>query len=190
VALVPAAQADGRSAGTTSFFSASCPLVAVSSPFLAWGDAAPYFLVSGGSFEGSHGWSLHGSTVVADTQPFQATVGLAPRALEMRGGSTATSPTLCADGTMPSLRVFVRRVSGNGLLRATATVPGGDGSTVDLGAFSAAPTWGPSAPLIIDPAMVNALSLTGALKVRLNLRADAGTVFRVDGVYVDPYRRV
>src|SRR5438067_2999034 len=53
---------------------ASCPDQPVSNPFSQWGDSSNYFLVPGGSLEGSTddvGWTLSNASLAQGNEPFR-----------------------------------------------------------------------------------------------------------------------
>src|SRR5438128_7599862 len=67
-------------------------------PFTPWGDANPYVLTTGGSFEpGTPAWSLSGNAaVVGDNAPNRLDPWSASHALYLPAGSSATSACVTA----------------------------------------------------------------------------------------------
>ena len=54
-------------------FAAQCPTQSAKQKFSKWGDGSDYFLVPGGSFEGTPaevGWTLSGATLTPGNEPF------------------------------------------------------------------------------------------------------------------------
>jgi hypothetical protein len=171
---------------------AACPAQPVSTPFSQWGDSNSYFLVPGGSFEGSAdqvGWSLSGAELSAGNEPFQVNGSSDGQMLSIDGGGSATSPYFCVDDTMTSLRFFAQQVTAGSDLQVDALVqtPNGDATVpvADL-ADGSMPSWAPTQAINRDGG-----TLSGDDSVMVALRfsapSSAGS-WQVDDVYVDPYR--
>jgi hypothetical protein len=171
---------------------ASCPAQAVTSPFSQWGDTNNYFLIPGGSFEGTGdqlGWTLSGASLTAGNEPFYVNDSGDGQSLTIAGGGSATSPYFCVDNTMGSLRFFAQQVSPGAGLRVTALVQSADGrvSSVPVTHLfdGSAPAWAPTNPagnasgLSDDQTVMVALQFT--------VRPSAAS-WQIDDVYVDPYR--
>ncbi len=93
----------------TGTAAAACPTQPVTTPFSQWGDSASYFLVPGGSFEGTAdqvGWSLSNATLSAGNEPFNVNGPGDQQSLTINAGGIAVSPYFCVDNTMTSLRLF------------------------------------------------------------------------------------
>ena len=93
---------------------ASCPASPVSTPFSQWGDTNSYFLLPGGSFEGTAdqvGWTLSGASLTAGNEPFYVNDSGDSQSLTIAGGGSATSPFFCVDNTMTSLRFFAQQTA-------------------------------------------------------------------------------
>ena len=109
--------------------------------------------------------------------------------LQIPGKGSAKSPALCVDSTMPSMRFFVRRVSGTGNLTVIGTLGHGklsDSATVAT--LSAGTIWTPTASVVF-PSTFAALTGDGSLSAQFVFTADAGSTFRIDDISMDPYRR-
>jgi hypothetical protein len=171
---------------------AACPSQAVSTPFSPWGDTSNYFLIPGGSFEGTAsqvGWSLSNASLMAGNEPFDVTGSADGQSLTIDAGGSATSPYFCVDNSMPDLRLLARQVAAGGDLKIKALVPTGSGVNVypvgDL-ADGSMPSWAPTSPITGNSgAIPDGTSLMVAL--RFEVPAAAGT-WKIDDVYVDPYR--
>ncbi len=157
---------------------------ATSTPiFASWGDLNLYSPFQGSTFEqGAQGWSWGGGSniVAGDDDHLLSDVG--SHAVQIPAGGTAKSPHMCVDSTMPSMRFFIRRVSGTGNLNVTATMDGSGGVATTVAAISGTPSWAPTAPLVFPVAVVGS-------NVQFLFTADRGSAFRIDDVLVDPYRR-
>jgi hypothetical protein len=177
------------SAGTAL---ANCSAQPVSTPFSQWGDQASYFLVPGGSFEGTAdqvGWTLSGATLTSGNEPFFVNTSGDQQSLTISSGGSATSPFFCVDNTMPDLRLFAQEVSAGSDLSVSALVQTPSGvSTYPIGdlADGSASSWGPTAAITGNSAAIpDGSSLQVAL--RFSVPQNAGS-WQIDDVYVDPYR--
>jgi hypothetical protein len=155
--------------------------------FAAFGDTAQYYLAPGGSFEGTLGWARSGAAIVAEADPFRLT-GLADtHALRLRAYSWAITPKLCVSPETPHLR-FVVKARGSGGLDVEVRLYGSDGEVTDSSSGSVSESdhvgWSPSRT--VDLKVDNlAPGETGLVDVRFESKGD----WRVDDVFVDPYRR-
>ena len=166
---------------------ASCNYTQTSQLFAPWQDSAAYTPFKGGSFEsGAQGWSQGaGARIVSgDSNPLLSPTGT--RSIEVPGGGTALSPWVCVNSATPSMRLFLRRVSGTGSLTITGVVSSGGRTVTAVTRISGTGTWQPS-PVVVFPASMTA-SDTG-VNVQFQFTADSGTVFHVDDVELDPYLR-
>jgi hypothetical protein len=172
---------------------ASCPTQPVSTPFSQWGDNNNYFLVPGGSFEGTAdqvGWTLSGASLTPGNEPFYVNSSSDSQSLTIPGGGSATSPFFCVDNTMGSLRFFAQQVSAGAGLHVQALVQNSDGSvtTVPIAHLTdgSMPSWAPTSPITGD---TSGLSDDQTLSVALQftVRSSAAS-WQIDDVYVDPYR--
>ena len=172
---------------------ASCPAPPVSTPFSQWGDNNNYFLVPGGSFEGTAdqvGWTLSGASLTAGNEPFYVNNSGDGQSLTINGGGSATSPFFCVDNTMTSLRFFAQQVSPGAGLHVQALVQNPDGSVTTApvahlldGSMS---SWAPTDPISGDTSgLANDQTLNVALQ--FTVRASSAS-WLIDDVYVDPYR--
>jgi hypothetical protein len=171
---------------------ASCQSQPLSTPFAAWGDTSSYFLVPGGSFEGTAdqvGWSLSNATLTAGNEPFHVDGAADDQSLTINGAGSATSPVFCVDSTMQSLRFFARETKPGSGLDAQAVVRLGRRQIVwPLGVISdgSMPAWGP-----VRQINLQARSLPSWIRIPVALRftvPGGGGSWQVDDVYVDPFR--
>src|SRR4051812_3736110 len=195
VALVALASHAGVARAATS-----CPSAAqLEQPFLAFGDAAQYFLSPMGSFE-TKPWP--GGTVVAGNEPSNVRSGGGADAHSMSFSRPGvTSPVVCIGLFDPTIRLFAMRTAGAGNLKISVVYTGTDAAkhTMALLPISAPSngSWVLSVPTPIlanltvlpradgtDP--VNALPSAG---VRFSFMPAAGSTWQIDDVYVDPYAR-
>ncbi|HZE07103.1 MAG TPA: hypothetical protein VE127_17875 [Solirubrobacteraceae bacterium] len=171
---------------------ASCPPSPASTPFTHWGDNNAYFLAPGGSFEGPAGqvgWSRSQASLTAGNEPFYVNDTSDSQSLTIPAGGRATSPYFCVDDTMRSLRFFAEQTApGTDLeVRAFVQTDGGvqEVSLADL-TDGSMPNWAPTAPITAD---TSAIPSGGSVMVSLELLAPGWTgSWRVDDIYVDPYR--
>jgi hypothetical protein len=166
-----------------------CAVADSSTLFAAWGDQNLYTPFQGSTFEnGGAGWSWSGgASIVSDDDRLLTTAG--SHSMQIPGGATATSPPICTDSTMPSMRFFIRRISGTGNLTITGTVGNGKNAySAALGTVSGSATWAPT-PQVVFPSYLATIVGTGSLNAQFLFSTDKGTTFRIDDVAMDPYRR-
>jgi hypothetical protein len=171
---------------------ASCQAQPVATPFAGWGDSSNYFLVPGGSFEGTAaqvGWSLSNASLTAGNEPFQVHAASDDQSLTIDGGGSATSPSFCLDATMPYLRFFAQQIAPGGELEVQAVFRIRQHQVaVPLGALAdgSMPSWAPVRQIALQGGLLPAWRrLPVALRFVV---AGAHGSWRVDDVYVDPYR--
>jgi hypothetical protein len=161
-----------------------------SQPFRPWNDGANYVLVPGGSFEGEGpDWSLrNGASVLHGNESFYVHGARDRRSLYLPDDGTATTPTMCFDLGDWHLRFFIRKADGgSGSVRVTIIVKTllGVASTLDGGTVGANGQWSPSPR--VGLLLSNVTSVLGTRAVAFRFRAN-GTDFRVDDVYLDPWK--
>ena len=171
---------------------ASCPTQPVSNPFSQWGDNNNYFLVPGGSFEGTAdqvGWTLSGASLTQGNEPFYVDSSSDSQSLTISGGGSATSPFFCVDNTMGSFRFFAQQIEAGGGLHVYALVQTADGvQTVPIARLfdGSMPSWAPTQPITGD---TEGLSDDQTLQVALEFSVHASSAsWQIDDLYVDPYR--
>jgi hypothetical protein len=176
-----------RAAGTASF----CPPAgAVATPFLPWGDQSSYALAPDGGLEGGGvGWMLAGgAAVVSGNESYHVHGAADHRMLYLPAGASATTPPLCVDSSVPTMRFFVARAAGFGSrlsVEALYADPGGTSAWHPLGTVASAGFgWQPSRVLRL-PTRIQSPSV----RFRFSVSRGAGG-YRLDDLYVDPYIRV
>ena len=174
---------------------ASCGARDVSQPFLPWLDVGHYFLVPGGDFETSAGWSLtRGARVVSGNEPFYVHASTDTKSLLLPLGSSARTPSICADSDEPTFRFFVRN-SGSVLstlaveARIRTTILGLTTQTsLPLGVVvGTAQFWQPSLPVLFNLSLNQLLGGTTTVDFRFT-PIGLGGEWQIDDVYVDPFK--
>jgi hypothetical protein len=180
----------GVLAGTGVAF-ASCPAQSLSTPFSQWGDTNSYYLVPGGSFEGTSdqvGWTLSGASLTPGNEPFYVDDSGDSQSLTIPAGGSATSPYFCVDDTMSSLRFFAQEATAGSDLQVQALVQTADGvrtaPVADL-ADGSMSSWAPTDPIIPNGSVPDGATLSVALQ--FSVPQSSGS-WEIDDVYVDPYR--
>jgi len=177
---------------STSVALASCPAPPVSTPFSQWGDSNDYFLLPGGSFEGTAdqvGWTLDNASLTTGNEPFNVNDPGDQQSLTINGGGSATSPFFCVDETMSSLRFFAQQAGAGTDLRVKALIQNADGSVTPVPVADLAdgsmPTWAPTDPLGGSGHLPAGSTMMVALRFRAPLSSGS---WQIDDIYVDPYR--
>ena len=160
-------------------------------PFLPWLDPAQYTLAPSGTFEQGVGdWTLTGSAAVVNgNESYYVHADGENSSLSLPPGSKATSGAMCVGIEHPTLRFFARN---SGSLLSTLKVEvlfenaAGGVHALPIGLLLSGGQWQPSLPL---PIVVNLLPLLPGEKTAVAFRFGAsGGNWKIDDVYVDPYR--
>jgi hypothetical protein len=167
---------------------ASCPGTS-ERPFLPWADVAPYVLASGGDFEGPLSWKTSaGASIVSGNEPYKVHGAADTKSLLVPGNGWALSPSLCVGLGDPTLRLFAlggigstlkvqvvyRSVVGT-VTQTVAVVPG-------IGA------WSPTLPIPFVLNLTGIVSKDGLASVQFRFSAVGKAAWRIDDVYVDPWK--
>jgi len=196
VVLVAAlAVAAALTSSTVSAAPNKCSYPTLTTPFAPWSDTASYTLVTGGSFEqtGNAAWSLAGAKIVPGNESFNVHATGDKRSLSLPDLSTATTPTQCVSAATPSIRFFA---TNDGDLASPLTV--------DLGVVTKTTTWsrlttlvaptkGWAASEVILLNLPDSAFAGGTAKVVFRFTAQGGGTggaWRIDDVYLDPFKRV
>jgi hypothetical protein len=186
--------APAASAGPLVSSATSCDEQVLEQPFLQWMDVAHYVLAPGGTFEsGATGWALSGGAyVVSGDEPFDVHAAGETQALALPAGSSATSGSICVGIEHPTLRIFARNT---GVVTSTLKVDvlfedaTGTVRSLTIGTLTGSSSFQPS---VLMPLVVNLLPLLPdertAVAFRFTPQGSMGS-WRIDDVYVDPYRR-
>lgn len=185
LAISPAA------AGTASNVSTSCS-GDLGQPFLPWLDPASYALAPGGDFEDRRSsWTLSGGAkVVSGNEPFKVTRATDAKSLSIPAGGSALSPSFCLGVGDPTLRLFA--VGGNltSTLKVEVLSTSALGTTTSMVALvPAMSSWAPTlqAPMLANVTGVTSLDgLTSSVRLRFTAMGRVG--WKIDDVYVDPWK--
>ena len=169
-----------------------CPDADAVQPFLPWGDQSWYVLAPDGGFEeGGDAWSLRdGAAVVRGNETFQVGGSHDSRSLALPDGSQATSADVCIGLDSPTMRFFARNDGDpGGLLSVSVVVDTLLGRlTVPVGSVDGTDAWHPTPPFLLL-ANLTALPIVndGTASIQLRFEAQGGD-WRIDDVYVDPWK--
>ena len=171
-----------------------CAEESLSQPFLPWADPASYQFAPDGGFEaGGSGWSLSGGAAAGAGNESHYVHGAGDtQSLRLPPGASATSPTVCVGIEHPTIRIFARN-GGSLLSSVSAEVlfesASGNVLSAPIGGIAGASGWQPSAPM---PIVANLLALLPGEHTPVAFRFTAngaGGDWKLDDLYVDPYRR-
>jgi hypothetical protein len=87
------------------------------------------------------------------------------------------------DASTPSLRFFLRRISGTGNLTVRGTLNDGVHSTMVTKSITGSSSWAPSPVVPFAP-----WNGSGNMTAQFLFTSDASTVYRIDDVYIDPWK--
>jgi hypothetical protein len=160
-------------------------------PFAQWGDNSGYFLAPGGSFQSdAAGWTLDGATVSAGNAGFNFGAVSAMSSLTIGAGGSATSPSLCVNSTMPSLRFFAHQVTRGSDLKVQGVESGNASAAMTVTITDlpdgSMPDWAPTGRVALVSASLPAgVSVNGVLRFEV---PGATGAWQIADIYVDPYR--
>jgi hypothetical protein len=184
--------ATGVLASTGVAAAASCPTLSTTTPLSQFGDTNSYFVVPGGTFEGSSlpaGWSASGASLTAGNEPFHVLNASDNQSMTIQPGGSVTTPYMCIDATMPEMRFFAHQIGSGSDLKVDVLVKmnGWTGSVplADL-ADGSMDAWAPTAPIFAPPGQ----SLQSGVTVQAALRfsVPGNSSWQIDDIVVDPYR--
>jgi hypothetical protein len=177
----------------TASAQAACPAQALSQPFAAWNDLSYYQLLDGGRFEsGAPGWTLNKAVVVADNESYHVAGAADSHALELPGGSSATTPPICVEWGYPTQRFFARTVIGSSKSNSTLKVEllftnlSGKAMAQSGGTISNTTAWAPTRSVIATPGLSIKPDAYGNTWMRYRFTPLYSTKWRIDDTYVDP----
>ena len=169
---------------------AQCPTQTTKQKFTKWGDSSSYFLVPGGSFEGTPaqvGWTLSNATLTAGNEPFHINGWSDDQSLLINGDGNATSPVFCVDSTMPSFRFFVRQTAPGSDLKVQGVVqtPSGPLAVTVADLPSGFHAWWTPVQINVDTSRIPA---GDSIPAAMRFVVPGSGSWQLDDVYVDPYR--
>jgi hypothetical protein len=166
----------------------SCPGLTYLQPFTAWGDGGSYFLVPGGSFEGTNTWSLAGGAqIVSGNEPFHLNAQADSHSLLLSPGSSATTPAMCLAALSPDMRLVGKSSDGSAVhvdvyasgLLGLVKLPVSANITL-------ASSWAPSGQLQLLLQNVLAVTNLGKTNIYFRFSPIGSASVQLDDVYVDP----
>ena len=180
--------AQGRASGGLLGGLLGCPGVTYTQPFSSWGDNGSYFLMPGGSFEGTNSWSLSGGAqVVSGNEPFFLNSKSDSHALLLPPGSAATTPATCLAALSLNFRLVGKSSDESGVhvdiyasgLLGLVRLP--VGMNIALGT-----SWAPSGQITLLLQNVLALTNLGKTSIYFRFSPIGSATVQLDDVYVDP----
>lgn len=184
-------------AGTSGSSGGTCPSGVVEHPFAL--DPLSYYLVPGGTFEnGAPGWQLNnGARIVDGNSTFYAHGAGEKKSLYLPSGSNAVSPLVCVSLLDAVVRLYAQN---RGMLllsnlQVNVIYTTALGLTVEhpvLGLGIGGSAWLPTLPMPLVADLTGALALDGVTTdVRFRFKPlGLGASYRIDDVYVDPFKYI
>jgi hypothetical protein len=166
-----------------------CGTTTLSQPFLTpWKDTGYYWLLPGGSFEGSlAGWTLSGGAAkVAGSEPYAATGSLGSWSLYLPAGSSVQTPFVCVDGADTYFRFFaLNKAAASTVTVSVVYTIAGIQIAFPMGTVSGDSTWTAPAAMHTGGKIASKLSSTGTAQMALRFTATGGAS-QLDDIFVDP----
>jgi hypothetical protein len=176
------------SAGHVS--ASSCPTRSTTKPFTAWGDHNNYFVIPGGTFESSPGWSYFGNvSVVNDQAPWKVNGSTHSKALNLPAYTTAMPPNMCIASNVDLIRFFYKDpgVSGARLLVKIEAwnTAGTNGRVIREYRLSSGSSGWKLSPTLALP---NNRDSKGEQMITITITpVDKAATWRIDDVMLDPW---
>ena len=184
-------------AGTSQSVGGSCPDAAIEHPFAL--DPFSYKLVPGGTFEnGAPGWQLNGGARIVDgNSTFYARGTSETKSLYLPSGSNAVTPPVCVSLLDAVVRLYAQN-RGTILLsnlQVNVIYKTALGLTVEnpmLGLGIGGSAWAPTLPMPLVADLTGSLALDGVTTdVQFRFKPlGLGASYRIDDVYVDPFKYI
>jgi hypothetical protein len=157
-------------------------------PFLPWLDPLSYAQVENGSLESTGGWSLSGgAALVSGNEPWNVNSSTDHKSLALPSGSSATSPAMCITLLHPTLRFFATNSGSYTVALKVEAVTNVNGSKLvtPIGLLVGG-RWQPTLPLAFLTNLTSAV--TGSVQFRFTPVGLGTSGWRIDDVYVDPFK--
>ena len=176
--------------GTAAAAGTACKAAPTAAQFSRWGDLNQYKPFPGAAFEsGASGWSWGNKANIVSGDDAHLLSMVGTHAVNIPATGTARSPWICVDSTMPSMRFFLRRVSGTGPLTVTGVLSTGSGKMVTLVTIlSPGTSWTVSPPIVFPPAFMSEIA-AGGINTQFHFAAAEDSSFRIDDIYLDLFKR-
>ena len=193
----PLAQAGTSQAAGPSRSAAGCPAGVVEHPFAL--DPFSYKLVPGGTFEnGAPGWQLNnGARIVDGNSTFYAHGAGEKKSLYLPSGSSAVTPSVCVSLLDSVVRLYAQNqgvflLSNLQVNVIYRTALGVQVEHPVLGLGLGGSRWMPTLPMPLLADLTGALALDGVTTdVRFRFKPlGLGASYRIDDVYVDPFKYI
>jgi hypothetical protein len=180
--------AAAASTSTPARAALSCSGQTMKQPFLPWLDPLSYVQVQNGSLESTSGWTLTGGAAqVSGNEPWYVNSSTDRKSLALPSGSSATSPALCITLLHPTVRFFATNSGSLTVALKVEAVTDINGSKLvtPIGVLVGG-GWQPTLPL---PLLTNLTSaVTGSVQFRFTPIGLGTSGWRIDDVYVDPFK--
>jgi hypothetical protein len=160
-------------------------------PFARWLDPFQYALVPNGDFERDGDWQLRGGArVVSGNESYFVHARSDKRSLTLPAGASAVSSPICVGLGDPTVRFFSTGGSLGSLLKVEALYATLVGTIAQpVGVVLPNRNWSPGLP---HPLLANIVGLTALKGTTTEIRLRFSTVgkaeWRIDDVYVDPWK--
>jgi hypothetical protein len=178
------------SAGTFAASATSCSGATFEKPFKRWLDPANYVLAPDGAVEGPlSGWTLRGGAAKVAGNETAFIHGTRDRSsLSLPRGSSATTRAMCVGVLYPTMR-FMASASLGSVMAVSAVLenPLGGTLTIPVGVVAGIGSWQPTLPILVGANLLATLG-NGRAAVAFTFTPVTGS-WRVDDLYVDPYRQ-
>lgn len=189
-AFPPAAEAHSEPGdGTKTDADEACTGQILERPFLPWHDSGRYVLAPNGGLEdGANGWQLAGgATVESENEPFFVHAAADRHSLALPAGGSATTPEVCVSLRYPYMRFFAAGPSGASLKVEVLRIDSEGLRAKTIATLSGTGRWQAARRTAFSTSATTSRDEEHEAAVVFRFTAVGGS-WRIDDVYVDPYR--
>lgn len=187
-ALAALASAAPAASAWTNADALKCTTRAESQAFSRWGDTRSYFRVNNGGFESSlTNWESFGASIVAENEPWKLGGAGDSRSVALPPGASITMRPHCVYANEDIVRMLLKwpGIGAHITIRASTWSPNtGAWAWQEMYLWGTATGWRPSEPLRFG----NVTNSTGTQLLSIKITNSGLGTWRVDDVFVDPYR--
>src|SRR5262249_16276402 len=149
-----------------------------------------YTLLPGGSFDSGSAWSTTGGAgIVSGNEPFFVNSKKDSKSLSIPGGGSVTTSAACVTPATPTIPLFAVGGDAPPQLKVETIVPTSKGSTtLQVATIPASGSWAPVLPIYFLTNIVALLNPDGTTRVQFRFTATGKAAWKIDDVYLDPWK--
>jgi hypothetical protein len=177
------------SATPSAIAAGGCP-GSLKTPFLSWADSNQYWLAPEGNFQGKSTWALTGGAAIANgNETFYVGNKNDSYSLSIPAGGSATTPSVCITALSPLMRFFATGGNPTSPLKVEviATTPVGTMQRT-IASVGASANWAPTPQIYFLAGLAALANPDGTMSVKFRFSNPGTAAWKIDDVYVDPWK--